>query len=128
MKWTRPWCAGLALMLSACAVSPAVVATPPPVSEPAPPVVTADAGAVLKAERAFAAAEIEWQSAIAVGRVAVARGLIRGTTATTVRQWNASARAAIVAGKAAVDIAGKAKATADLLRLTGLLDRITGRK
>ncbi len=128
MKWTRPWAFGLALMLPACAVSPAVVAPLPPPTAPAPADAPVDAGAVLTAERAFAAAEIEWQSAIAVGRTAVARGLIRGATATTVREWNASARTAIVTGKAAVNIAGKAKATAELLRLTGLLDRITGRK
>ena len=103
--------------------APSPAASPPPASAPA-----AGADVLLTAARGFAAAEIEWQSAIAVGRALTARGVIRGSTAVFVRKWNAEARAAIVAGKGAVDIAAQARATAELLRLTGLLDKLTGRK
>ena len=113
--------AAIALCVSACTMP---AAAPPPTGVTAPP----RGDAVLTAARTFAAAELEWQSAIAIGRALVARGVIRGDTAAFVRTWNAQARTAIVAGKGAIDIAAQARATAELLRLTGLLDSITGRK
>lgn len=122
MRLFKTCLAAAALSLAAC--TPAADAPPPSnTSSPAP----IDA-ALSQARRAFAAAEIEWQSAIAVGRALVRHGVIEGGTAEQVRAWNADARRAIVAGKAATNAAGQAAATAELLRLTGLLDRITGRK
>lgn len=118
----RAYLAAIAALLTvACAPRAVPPRTPTPVEASGP-------AATSTAARAFGAAEIEWQSAIAVGRALVARGVIRGETASRVREWNGQARAAIVAGKAGVDIAAQARATAELLRLTRLLDAITGRK
>jgi hypothetical protein len=118
----------MAVAVSACTM-PAVA--PPASALPAQQATTPVAPGVdlaLQAARGFAAAELEWQSAIAIGRALTARGLIKGQTAITVRRWNAEARAVIVRGKAAVDAAEQVRLTASLLGLVGKLDAITGRK
>lgn len=118
----------IALATTACAgpsaIAPPVASPPPPAAAPELPLDRT----LLAARRSFAAAEIEWQSAIAVGRALTARGVIRGDTAVTVRRWNAEARRLIVAGKAAVDTAGAVRAATGLLALVDKLNAITGGK
>ena len=119
--------ASLALALSACAGMTAPVLTPsstPPTSG----IITKAGTVILTGERAFAAAEVEWQSAIAIGQKLVARGVIKGDTATTVRGWNATARDLIVKGKAAADGAEKARAAAGLFGLVDKLSALSGGK
>ena len=119
--------ASLALALSACA---GMIGTDP-VSAPAPATTGVIAKAdtvILTGERGFAAAELAYITAAdGVAKLADA-GVIRGATATTVRGWNAQARALLVRGKATADTAEKARDAAALFGFADKLNALIGGK
>jgi len=113
----RLFLAAVALALSACGPMTAT----PPVSAGA--VATADR-VILTGERAFAVAELAYITAAKGVGIAADAGLIRGATAERVRGWNATARAALVRGKATTDAAVKARAAAELLGIADNLNAL----
>lgn len=74
------------------------------------------------AARYFGAAERTYIVAAEAAIVAVDLGIIRGSTATQVRQLNARARTVIVTGKAATDLS----AARELFVIAGRLNTLAG--
>lgn len=85
------------------------------------PITRATTRVVLEGYRALALAEIAYNTAAQAAITAVDAGIIRGSTATVVRELNRQATRALELGKAATDVAEKARqATA----VFNLVDRI----
>lgn len=110
----KPILIAAALALSAC--------TAPSTSGP----VATASSVVLTAERGFAAAELVYITAAEGLIVAINAGAIRGATATQIRELNATARKALVDGKAALGAADKARAAATLFDIADRLNALMG--
>lgn len=104
--------AALALACAACTT---------PAAE-APPSATEPSAQPSQAARYFGAAERTYLAAAAGVDVAVDLGVVRGATATQVRQLNARARTLMVTGKAAADLT----AARELFAIAGRLNILSG--
>jgi len=115
-----------AMALSACALTPDAASNGSTATGAVAGVVAKAGTVVLTGERAFAAAELGYTTAADGIGVLVDHGVIKGIAATRVRSLNASARTALVKGKATADMAEKARLATQLFGITDSLNALKG--